>query len=79
KQGISKPVSEKLLGSSYNAATDIEVEIRNVAYRGIFTTALIQKGEASREGEIAVIRHGEKPVGLHSRFFELQTGGVRAV
>ncbi|WP_153529918.1 N-acetylneuraminate synthase family protein [Bacillus sp. TYF-B5-5] len=79
KQGITKPVSEKLLGSSYKTTTSIEGEIRNFAYRGIFTTAPIQKGEAFSEDNIAVLRPGQKPQGLHPRFFELLTSGVRAV
>ncbi|MEC2061743.1 N-acetylneuraminate synthase family protein [Bacillus stercoris] len=79
KQGIKKPVSEKLLGSSYKTTTAIEGEIRNFAYRGIFTTAPIQKGEVFSEDNIAVLRPGQKPQGLHPRFFELLTGGVRAV
>ncbi|MCI4170481.1 SAF domain-containing protein, partial [Bacillus spizizenii] len=59
--------------------TAIEGEIRNFAYRGIFTTAQIQKGEAFSEDNIAVLRPGQKPQGMLPRFFELLTCGVRAV
>ncbi|MER3124010.1 N-acetylneuraminate synthase family protein [Bacillus pumilus] len=67
-------VSEELLGSSYKTTTAIEGPIREFAYRGIFTTKGIAKGEALTAENLAVLRPGQKSQGLHPRYMEILLG-----
>ncbi|MGE6630432.1 N-acetylneuraminate synthase family protein [Bacillus sp. NPDC077027] len=64
-------LSEELLGSSFKTTTAIEGAIREFAYRGIFTTRDISKGEAFSPDNIAILRPGQKQQGLHPRYLEL--------
>ncbi|WP_045925776.1 N-acetylneuraminate synthase family protein [Bacillus siamensis] len=79
RQGHHAPVPEMLSGSSHKTTTPIEGDIRKFAYRGIFSTAPIQKGECFTADNLAVLRPGQKPQGLHPRYFELLIDGARAV
>ncbi|WP_353854277.1 N-acetylneuraminate synthase family protein [Bacillus sp. Bos-x628] len=67
-------VSEELLGSSFKRTTAIEGQIRNFAYRGIFTTKDITKGETLTLENLAVLRPGQKSQGLHPRYMTVLLG-----
>lgn len=68
------PLSEEILGSSYKTTAAIEGQIRKFAYRGIFTTKGIAKGETLTAQNIAVLRPGQKSQGLHPRYMEILLG-----
>lgn len=67
-------VPEELLGSSFKTTTPIEGQIREFAYRGIFTTKNIIKGEPFTSENVAVLRPGQKSQGLHPRYMTLLLG-----
>lgn len=61
----------KILGSSERKTYPIEQYVRDFAFRGIFSTKKIKKGERFTRENIAVLRPGEKKSGIHPRYFSL--------
>jgi len=68
----------KLLGSSERRTYPVEKYVREFAYRGWFATKRIKKGEKLTKGNTAVLRPGEKKVGIHPRYSDLLKG-ARAI
>ncbi|MFS0654008.1 N-acetylneuraminate synthase family protein [Bacillus sp. 179-C3.3 HS] len=67
-------VPEVLLGSSFKTTTAIEGQIREFAYRGVFTTKGIAKGDTLTRENVAVLRPGQKSQGLHPRYLSVLIG-----
>jgi sialic acid synthase SpsE len=79
RRGEKPAVASLLLGSSAKRPLKIEQSLRNFAFRGIFTTAPIRRGERLSAANLAVLRPGERLQGLHPRYWPLLTSGVIAV
>lgn len=63
--------AEKMKGSGYKSIHPSEEELRRFAKRGIQAIQNIKAGTLFKEGEnIAILRPGNKPQGIHPRFLE---------
>lgn len=60
-----------VLGQSRKTTTKIEKPLRNFAYRSIFTTRRLRRGEVLTRSNIAVLRNGQAVPGLHPRYYEM--------
>ncbi len=64
-------VDSVVLGSYEKKPTEIELYVRNFAYRSIFATKSIKKGERLSKENIEVLRNGENKPGLHPRYYSM--------
>lgn len=71
-------VPKKFIGSPVKKAYDIEMELRNFAFRGIFSVKKIRSGEKFSMENIAVLRPGELKQGIDPKYFELLLKGFKA-
>src|SRR3989344_80916 len=71
KNGEKIEVDEVVLGSSEKKPTEIEMYVRDFAYRSIFATKNIKKGERLSRENIGVLRNGENKPGLHPRYYSM--------
>ena len=60
-----------ILGSYEKKPAEIELYVRNFAYRSIFATKNIKKGERLSKENIEVLRNGENKLGLHPRYYSM--------
>ncbi|MBL6945320.1 MAG: GNAT family N-acetyltransferase [Rhodospirillales bacterium] len=71
--------AEQTLGSGVKAVLGAETELAAYARRGVQAIRDIAKGEILREGDnIAVLRPGNQPLGVHPRFLETLEGRLAA-
>lgn len=66
---------ETMSGSPVKRLTEPERWLRSFAYRGIFATRDIAAGEVLSRDNLAVLRPGELPQGLHPRYYEMLASG----
>lgn len=69
---------EKSLGSGLKAHHPEEAELRAFARRSIFTTRAVKRGEMLGPHNLAVLRCGKLPYGMHPRELMRVTGRVAA-
>ncbi len=67
----SIPGDDLVMGIGERITTDVEMELRAFAYRSIFSTQRIRKGEPLTRDNIAVLRSGELDPGLHPRYYSI--------
>ncbi len=60
-----------VLGSYEKKPTEIELYVRNFAYRSIFATKDIKKEEKLTKENIEILRNGENNPGLHPRYYNM--------
>lgn len=61
--------AEKALGNGEKAMHPIEAELRGFARRSIFAVRQIAEGEVFSEENVAVLRCGKLPAGLHPKYY----------
>src|SRR3989344_5146421 len=66
-------VDSVVLGSYEKKPAENELYVRNFAYRSIFSTKNIKKGERLSKENIEVLRNGENSPGLHPRYYSMLT------
>lgn len=71
-------IDQKLLGASERKPYEGERYVREFAYRCVFTTKSIKKGEKFTKNNIAVLRPGKQKRGLEPKYYELFIKGYRA-
>lgn len=71
KNGEKIEVDNIVLGSSEKKPTEIEIYVRNFAYRSIFTSKNIKKGVKITKDNIAVLRNGKNKPGLEPKYYSL--------
>jgi sialic acid synthase SpsE len=64
-------VDSIVFGSYEKKPTEIELYVRNFAYRSIFASKNIKKGERLSRENIGVLRNGENKPGLHPRYYNM--------
>ena len=69
KQGKEIKISKVLLGSEQKKTEEVEKYLRDFAYRIIFTTKNIKKGERFTKNKIAILRAAKK-TGLNPDYYE---------
>lgn len=74
KKGVKIEVPEKLLGVSKRETFKEEQIPRDFAYRCVFATNSIKKGEVFTQKNIAVLRPGNKKRGLEPKYYEILLG-----
>jgi N-acetylneuraminate synthase len=70
EKGITPKVPRYLLGDSRRIPYPTEKYLRKFAYRCIFATKDIKKGDSLNRKNIAILRPGNKKRGLHPRYYE---------
>ena len=68
-------IDEQMAGSPVRHMTEPEKTLRDFAYRGIFTTQPLRPGDRLNTENIAVLRPGELPQGMHPRYYPLLASG----
>lgn len=74
--GETIPIDPVLLGSSAKVVQAEEEYLRGFAYRSVFTRRAIRAGERFSRENLAVLRNGQQPPGLHPREFKHLLGRV---
>ncbi len=64
-------IKDKYLGSGIKKTLDCEKYVRDFAYKSIFTTRVIEKGEKLDDSNIKCLRPGEYRSGLEPMYFDL--------
>ena len=71
KNGENIKVEEIVLGSSEKKPTEIEMYVRDFAYRSVFALKDIREGEKITKDNIEVLRNGENKPGLPPKYYNL--------
>jgi N-acetylneuraminate synthase len=74
--GENIAVDPILLGDSAKVVHAEEAYLRGFAYRSVFTRRAIRAGERFTRENLAVLRNGQQPPGLHPREFKTLLGRV---
>lgn len=74
--GETVPVDPVLLGSSEKTVQAEEEYLRGFAYRSVFTRRAIRAGERFTRDNLAILRNGQQPPGLHPRELKHLLGRV---
>ena len=69
KNGEKIEVDEIVFGSSEKKPTEIEMYARDFAYRSIFASKSIRKGEKITKDNIEILRNGENKPGLLPKYY----------
>ena len=71
KNGEKIEVDEIVFGSSEKKPTEIEMYVRDFAYRSIFASRDIRKGEKIIKDNIEILRNGENEPGLLPKYYNM--------
>ena len=77
-EGQAEPVDEDLLGSGIKRTLEADKYVRRFAYKCIFSTKPIKKGDFFNESNIKTLRPGESDRGLEPLFYELILNKAKA-
>jgi len=78
KEGRTIIIDPQILGTSERKTYEAEKYVRQFAYRCLFATKPIKKGEKFNKKNIAVLRPGKNKRGLEPKYYELLIKGYKA-